>query len=571
MSDVDQIKSRLGIADVVGRYIELKPAGRSMKAVCPFHNEKSPSFFVSPERDTFHCFGCGVGGDIFSFVQEFEGVDFFGSLKILADLSGVSLSSGGDASARSEKERLFFLLETSAVYFEMNFSKNSDALAYIKERGISDETRSAFRIGYAEPVWRGLSAFLRTRGFSDLDMEKSGMCIRSPKGLYDRFRGRVMFPITDSSGRIIAFSGRILDDALDKQGGKYVNSPDTMLYDKSRVLFGFDKAKFSIRKERRAVLVEGQFDLVLSHQAGVCETVAVSGTALTPEHLAIIKRLSEKIVFAFDADDAGISAAGRGLEMALMHGFDARVVPLPAGKDPADCVKESGEEWKKKTENAVHIVDFYLDYAEKKEHLLRERRLLAERLALPFIARISGSIDRAHFAGEFARRLAISEESVWEALERIVAKGAAAPALKKTLVSEKKPAAWSRREKIERSITGFIAWQKELGREKDLADLIEKYLELVGQDALLPQTEESSVRELVFEAEALFGENAKAREGVSNLLRDLEEELLRKKFAEAFESLRQAEMVSDPEQSAVFLRECQIIQGRIQEIRNFKK
>ena len=292
---VEQIKERLGIEDVIGSYVKLERSGKNLKAKCPFHNEKTASFYITPDRGTYYCFGCGVKGDIFTFVEQFEGLDFMGALKLLAERAGVELTDrrlyGGKSSAevRNEKDQLYKIMEDAASFYEkMLYASGSssfasaaaEARAYIKKRGITEETAKKFRLGFAPLEWRTLATYLKSKGYSDMDMEKAGLAKRPDEGgqksPYDRFRDRIMFPISDSSGRVIAFSGRILHD--DEKSAKYLNSPDTPLYTKSTVLYGIDKAKQEIRRLNYTIFVEGQMDLVLAHQAGTMNTVAVSGT-----------------------------------------------------------------------------------------------------------------------------------------------------------------------------------------------------------------------------------------------------------------------------------------------------
>ncbi|MEK7142355.1 MAG: DNA primase, partial [Patescibacteria group bacterium] len=310
MSTVEQIKSRLSIVDVAQNYIKLQKAGNNYKANCPFHNERTPSFFVSPARESWHCFGCSRGGDMFSFIMEIEGVDFLESLKILADKAGVVIEKI-DKKQQNERLRLFSLLEDAVTFYETELRKNQDVITYLKKRGMKGDLAKSFGIGFAPAGWRNLHDFLKGKKYSETEMEKAGMIVKSTKaqaGYYDRFRSRIMFPIFNASGEIVGFSGRIFgEDGVDS-GGKYINSPQTVLYDKSKVLYGFNKAKDEIRKKDICVVVEGQMDVVMSHQAGIANAVAVSGTALTTDHLKLIKRLTDKIIMAFDKDEAGARA-----------------------------------------------------------------------------------------------------------------------------------------------------------------------------------------------------------------------------------------------------------------------
>ncbi|MEI8249383.1 MAG: CHC2 zinc finger domain-containing protein [Candidatus Taylorbacteria bacterium] len=315
---VEQIKERIPIEDLIGSYVKLEKSGKSLKARCPFHNEKSPSFFVSPDRGGYYCFGCGAKGDIFSFVEQFEWLDFRGALKILAERAGVKLVF--DQKADGERDRLFEVMELATTYFEEQLSKNKEASDYVTSRGITPQTQKEFRIGWAPEGWGNLHTFLKSKGYSDALLERAGLIkkredsrsnnasalsaeensvstaqheetLLSSRGqgmkgvvrsdYYDRFRGRVMFPISDSSGRIVAFSGRILKD--DGKSAKYLNSPDTPLFDKSQILYGLDKAKSEIRRLGYTILVEGQMDLVMSHQAGI-KTVLIPGDELIVEN-----------------------------------------------------------------------------------------------------------------------------------------------------------------------------------------------------------------------------------------------------------------------------------------------
>src|SRR3989338_5989612 len=343
-SPVQQIKDRLSIEEVVSSYVKLEKAGANFKAKCPFHNEKTPSFFVSPDRGSYYCFGCAAKGDIFTFIEEFEGLDFKGALKVLAEKAGISLS-GYSKEKEGEKEKLYRVMEESTKFFEKNLTENKEVLDYLRKRGLEDKTIKDFRVGFIKDDWRLLYAYLKSKNFTDIEIEKAGLAKKTEKGMYDRFRGRIIFPISDSSGRVIAFSGRIFID--DEKSAKYLNSPDTPIFSKSMVLYGLDKGKASIRKNNFSILVEGQMDLVLSHQAGYKNTVATSGTALSDStiskenvvsNLGLLRRLSLNIVIAFDADRAGFNASSRAGKIALSLGMDVKVVSMPEGVDPADLI-----------------------------------------------------------------------------------------------------------------------------------------------------------------------------------------------------------------------------------------
>ena len=310
-SQIEEIKSRIDIVELIGSYLKLQKAGANFKASCPFHNERTPSFNVSSARQIWHCFGCGKGGDIFTFVQEIEGAEFPEALKMLAERAGVELRPE-DPNLRSEKNRLFQLMEEAAKFFENNLRAGEQVLGYLGKRGLSDETIGEFRLGYASEEWRALVQHLAAKGFKFPEMEKAGVAVKrggaqaitgNSAEYFDRFRGRIMFPIFDYNGRVIAFGGRIFPERENE--AKYVNSPETPLYQKGRTLYGLNKSKQEILKKGECVLVEGYMDMAMSWQGGVKNVVAVSGTALTDEQLKILRRLSEKFISSFDIYEAG--------------------------------------------------------------------------------------------------------------------------------------------------------------------------------------------------------------------------------------------------------------------------
>ncbi len=356
---VERIKERLPIIDVLSSYISLQESGSQYKAKCPFHNERTASFSISPDRGLYYCFGCGAKGDIFTFVQEFEGLDFNGALRLLAERAGVPLTK--DSFKRDDTAPLYEILEDAAQAYAAALSENKPAKEYLLRRGVTEETIQKFRIGYAPDTWEFLSH--RYQGAKQRLAQTTGLLKPGERGLYDRFRARIMFPINDSAGRVVGFSGRMFPDSPD--GAKYLNSPDTPLFQKSKLLFGFDKAKFDIKRRNFCILVEGQFDLILLHQAGFTNTVAASGTGLSEDtqedisNLGIIARLTKNIILAFDGDEAGKKAMDRAARVALTLGMNPKVVVLPSGSDPADFVVANGAAaWKEKLMHSEHVVVF---------------------------------------------------------------------------------------------------------------------------------------------------------------------------------------------------------------------
>ena len=412
---VQKIKERLGIIEVISSYITVEKSGANFKAKCPFHHEKTPSFFISPERQSYYCFGCGVKGDIFTFVQEFEGLDFLSTLKMLADRAHVEIERF--ERVENNTKDLYGIMLEATQFFQNNLKNAPEALAYLKNRKLSIEMVRDWKIGYAQNDWRSLKTYLAGKGWSEQDMLDAGLIKQNEKGeSYDRFRDRVMFPIFDTLGRVIAFSGRILH-AKDEEP-KYLNSPDTELFDKSKTLYGYHVAKSTIRQNQYAVLVEGQMDLLMSHQAGVSNTVASSGTALTESHLEIIKRLADTIVIAYDADNAGRSATMRAWKLALAKGLHTKIAYLPDGLDPADAIAKDPTLWTNAVANAVNIIDYFIESIKDVSDTSIVDKTLKEKI-LPLIKSVSSAIDRSRFLQKVSFVTGIGEKALTEELSKI--------------------------------------------------------------------------------------------------------------------------------------------------------
>ncbi len=430
-SPIEEIKNRLDIVEVIGSYIKLQKAGVNYRALCPFHSEKKPSFFVSPSRQIWHCFGgCGIGGDIFKFVMQIEGVEFGDALRILAQKAGVELKrqTSEYKEWQSERQRLYEICELAAKFFEKQLEESKtgkEARKYLVSRGIKNESIKKWRIGYAPDVWQGLANFLNSRGYQDEEIKKAGLGLSSEKGsFYDRFRGRIIFPIFDLNSQIIGFGGRVFKDKDNKEIAKYVNTPQTVLYDKSRTLYGLDKAKIEIRKKDFCILVEGYIDLIMAFQAGFENVVATSGTALTSFQLKILKRYSDNLLTAFDMDVAGDAATKRGIDLAQLHGFNVKVVVLPQDFDPAELIFKSSEQWEEKIKEAKSIMDFYFEstLAKFDKETPDGKREIAKAL-LPAIKRIPNKIVQSHWIGELAKKLKTREDNIEEELKKIKLEG----------------------------------------------------------------------------------------------------------------------------------------------------
>jgi len=422
-SPVEEIKNRLDIAEFVGQYVKLKKTGANLSALCPFHSEKSGSFFVSPARQTWKCFGCGKGGDIFTFVQEIEGVEFGDALRILAAKAGVELKRQTRESAqmKTERQRLYEACELAARFFEKQLSLSKAGAAakkYLLDRGFSEKSIAAWRLGWAPSSWQGLHDFLASQGFTDKEIVGAGLAAASAGGrVYDRFRGRIMFPIFDFNSQTVGFGGRVFEGAPDgaRETGvppaaaepKYLNTARTALYDKSRLLYGLDRAKVAIRRADACVLVEGYADAIMSVQAGVENAVATSGTALTEDHLKIIKRFTNNLILGYDLDLAGENASRRGIDMARVAGFDVRVArPAIPGKDPADVAAADPREWQRAVAEAKSIMEFYFDraFAAGDKNFPAGRKKIVD-FILPAIKIIPNAIEQAFWLQKIADKM----------------------------------------------------------------------------------------------------------------------------------------------------------------------
>jgi DNA primase len=424
MQPSEEIKSRLDIVDVIREYIQLKPAGVNFKAKCPFHREKTPSFMVSPEKQIWHCFGCGKGGDIFNFIMEIEGVSFVEALRILAPKAGVALKKQ-DPTLISTRNRLLDIMELARKYYN-KFLLGSDqakaAREYLARRGLDEETIIQWQIGYSPDEWERTSNFFKKQGYREKEIFQAGLSVKSEKGsrFYDRFRGRIMFPINDINGNTVAFSARV---SPEKEGtekmGKYINSPQTIIYDKSRILFGLDKAKLEIKRADLAILVEGQMDVITSHQHGFKNTVASSGTALTAEQINILKRYSPNIALAFDADEAGSLAADRGIREAMAAEMNIKVIIVPNGKDPDECIRKSPEVWHAAVTEAKPMMQYYFDKVFAKLDLTSpEGRREAAKALLPMIAKLGNRIEQDIWLQKLSEKIDVAESLLRETISK---------------------------------------------------------------------------------------------------------------------------------------------------------
>ena len=587
-SSVEKIKERLSVVDVISSYLKVEKAGGNFKANCPFHNEKTPSFFISPARGSYYCFGCGAKGDIFSFVEQFEGLDFKGALKVLADRAGVPLESY-NPKERSEKDRLYELMDAATLFYEREFLANTEAQEYIKSRGVTDETRKLFRIGYApsEKVsWRALSNEMRKKGFTDKELELAGLSKypeeKKDQTPYDRFRDRIMFPISDTGGRVIAFSGRILHDDGSGVQGKYINSPETPIFKKGSTLYGLDKAKFEIRKRDQAILVEGQMDLVLSHQAGFTNTIASSGTALSDTVVADTERgllsglgqvnaLTKKLIIAFDGDKAGLKAAGRAERIALSLGMDVKVVKLPKDMDPADVIRKSGgDEWKKIVDGAMHIITLYTSIL--MEHPLSElarARAVSDKI-LPYVAVMPSAVERSYFIKEISLKTGIPESALNEDMVKLLNR----EQTDKQVIAEMNAGRKDdnkRGLRIEDRLFGILFWQETLSPPIVNIESLRTKLQAILGDARYAsfmELPDSKKNEQIFEVESIYQNSEKIEREVDELILNLEEDILGKAIEKIMSELGNAERAGDADQIKLLLTTSQEIANRLNIIKS---
>ncbi len=419
---VEEIKSKIDIVEIIGERVALKKAGRHFKGLCPFHSEKSPSFIVSLERQSFKCFGCQEGGDVLTFLQKYDGMSFLESLETLAKRVGITLESYRPTSQDAYKKKLLEIMSLASEYYHFLLTKHQsgeEARQYLKARGIGSEAITQFNLGYAPKSWQSVSDFLVSKKkYAPEDLEAVGLVIRKDNAnYYDRFRGRVMFPLKDHRGVVVGFSGRTLSS--EPTEAKYINSPETMLYSKSRMLYGLWENREYVRKADSIVLVEGELDLIPSWQGGVKNSGAIKGSAFTYEQAKLITRFTKNILMSLDADRAGEEAIKRAVIVAEQLDLSIRVVQIRNGKDPGEVATKDPGAWRKMVSSAVLYWDFLIESSiERNDPKSGEGAQAISREVVPSIAEITNAVVRAHYAQLLAKRLGVPEESIYSEIER---------------------------------------------------------------------------------------------------------------------------------------------------------
>jgi DNA primase len=418
MDFFEEIKNKLDIVDVISSYVRLQKVGSNYRALCPFHSEKKPSFFVSPRLQIFKCFGCGKAGDIFKFVMEIEKVDFKEALKILAEKAGVELPK--EKEEVGERARLYKVCEIATKFFERQLESKigKRVIEYLLGRKINFESIRKWRLGWAPNTKNSLIDFLKAKGFSIEEIEKVGLCFKKENGeILDFFRGRIIFPIFDLNSRVVGFAGRIFEK---EEGPKYINSRNTLLYDKSRTIYGLDKAKKEIKNKDFCLIMEGYTDVILAHQEGFENSVSVSGTSLSNSHLQILKRFTSNLFLCFDADFAGDQATKRGIDLALQNDFQVKIVILEEGKDPADIISEKKENFEKAIKDAISVMEFYLKsfLSQYDKNSLEGKKEIARRF-LREVKKLSNEIEKEFWVDNLSKEISVSKESLLKELDKI--------------------------------------------------------------------------------------------------------------------------------------------------------
>ncbi|MBU1200348.1 DNA primase [Patescibacteria group bacterium] len=425
MDQVEEIKRKVNIVSVVGEYVTLKNTGRNHKGLCPFHGEKTPSFMVNEELQIYKCFGCGKGGDVIKFLMEIEGLEFVEALEKLAKRAGVELKKLRVDSRGGEKRRMLEIHSLASEYYHYLLTEHKVgevARKYLLDRGLNEKIWKTFKLGFSLSTWDGLSKFLiLKKGFKEGELVSAGLSIKGNRGgVYDRFRGRVMFPLLDSGGKVVGFSGRVIPELARKDEPKYINSPETLIYHKSQMLFGLSQARQAIREKGRVVVVEGELDMISSYVSGVTETVAIKGSALTEEMVERLARLCNLVILALDADEAGEEALRRSVETLEKRGLEVKVVYWSDGKDPDELARKNPSSWRKLVDKPVSVYEWIMKKAfdkwgmETPEDIKR-----VVKMTVPYLSKIENRVVAEVWVKRLAKKLDVSKERVWEEMEKV--------------------------------------------------------------------------------------------------------------------------------------------------------
>ena len=582
-SPVEDIKSRLNIVDVVGEYVRLAKAGAHWKACCPFHNEKSPSFMVNEDKQIYHCFGCNKGGDVFSFVMEIESLEFKEALKILAEKAGVQLKSF-NPKAQEGKNKVLEALELATKFYEKQLWDGlgkEKILKYLSDRGISTDSIRQFRLGYAPEGWNNIFNFLLQKGFSSEDILGAGLIIDKGIGAnryYDRFRDRIMFPVQDSMGKVVGYSARVAPGG-DESQAKYINTPETGVYHKSKALYGIFQAKQEIKAKNFVLLVEGNLDVIASHQAGIKNTVAVSGTALTSEQLDILKRYTENIKMFFDMDSAGQTAARRSTELCFEKGLAPSIVGLSDAKDAAEIAQSDPKKLVEAVSGSLSAMEYFLRGSVKKHgrQSAEGKREIAKEVG-ELIGHIESKIEKMHWASRLAQELEVEESAVLDVVNSTHSPNVPRERQEQTRNEDRKFT--KRSQLIREKLTGLLLSDTQLwksaGEGGEMEDLIgsDELLKFVlkeggkvgySYDELVFRVDDRTrrrIQELYFDTKFKFGENGveeldgpQTKELFDHYLSEYRKELQKERLNSIIRDIKKAEAIGDKESLALLMNE----------------
>jgi len=456
MDQIEEVRRKIDIVELISQQVALKKAGRNFKGLCPFHNEKTPSFIVSSERQIFKCFGCSEGGDVFGWLMKREGMEFGEALRFLAQKAGVELKDFRPSGDQKIKERLLEVNHLASEFYHYLLTQHhlgKRGLEYLLKRGVTKDSIRLFKLGYSPNEWQGLTDYLtKKKGYKLNELEQAGLAIKGNGGrYYDRFRGRIMFPLFDIRGRVLGFSGRVLDPEIKE--AKYVNSPETLLYHKSAMLYGLETTKDEVKKANRAIVVEGELDAISSYQAGVRNVAAIKGSALTEGQTELLKRFCENVSLALDSDSAGEAASRRGVELAEKLGLNVRIIRVKEGKDPDECAQKSARLWKDSVAEAVAVYDFLIEAGAKRYGVktVEGKRKLSEEMA-GVLAKVENEVIKAHYMKKLAKVLEVEEEAVRMEVDKVGKVAEVEPAFATATARQAK----SRQERLEEYLLALI-------------------------------------------------------------------------------------------------------------------
>lgn len=567
-SVTEQIKERLSIVDVVSTYTKLEKAGASFKARCPFHNERTPSFFVSPARQSYICFGCNAKGDIFTFIEEIEGLPFKEVLVMLAERAGVTLPTKPSAHT-NEDDSVFRVLEEATVFYQEKLKRAPKVLEYLKARGLTEESISTWRIGYTGGEWSACIDHLAKSGFSSHVLHSAGISTENERGVRDRFHERIMFPLMNPNGKVAGFSGRLLPWITSDLAPKYLNSPESPVFHKSSYLYGYHRARKEIAKSGTAIVVEGQFDLIMAHQSGSENTVAGSGTAFTSEHARMLARSAEKIIFVMDADSAGIKASERAV--GITEGLDVRIATLPPGLDPAECIRATPLVWKDALEKASHVIDFVLANIITAISDPRERIREAHRRLYPYLREVKTDMEREYFIKHIASGLLISEKSVRDDLATYIKDTDPGPIDVREVEIKTAKAPRTFKDEVVGTLIGIILWQKnESSPLVDIERIKAKMNEIRGQtyEEIALAMGDDEKEKYCYKVELELSKSSEPEAYITELLLSYEKIILEESLSETLAQLRNKETTDHDDEVIELLKKCDTLSRRIQEIKS---